>query len=394
MVSEKMKHELGRPSAIRAMFEKGGELKKIHGADNVFDFSLGNPNLPPPAQVDEEIIRIIKEERPGMHGYMQNAGYEDVRERVADKLNKSGKTKFGKDGIVITSGAAAGLNIIFKSILDPCDEVIVIAPFFVEYKAYVENFGGQTVVVNSVPDTFLFDPAQIEGALTERTKALILNSPNNPTGAVYPEALLKSLSGVLERFGAKTGREVYVVSDEPYRELVYDGITVPIMSDIFKNAVTVYSFSKSLSLAGERIGYIAVPPSANDYNLLVDALILSNRILGFVNAPALFQQVVARCLYSEVDVLSYKKKRDVLYEHITKLGFECFLPQGAFYLFPRSPIADDTVFCNDYAMKYNILAAPGAGFGLSGFFRLAYCVSDKTLELSMPAFEKLAKECF
>ena len=386
MISAKMKDQVSRPSAIRAMFEKGNELKKIHGKDKVFDFSLGNPNLPPPEKVNETIIKIINENAPGLHGYMPNAGHEYVRERIANKL------KCDKVGIVLTCGAAAGMNIVFKSILEPGDEVIVIAPFFVEYKAYVENHLGKIVIVDADPETFLFDANAIENVLNDNTKAIILNSPNNPSGAVYSKKLLAELSDVLEKFESRTGRAVYVISDEPYKELVYDGAQVPLMADIFKNAISVYSFSKSLSLAGERIGYVAVSPECDDYKDLADALILSNRILGFVNAPALFQYVIAECLDVQVEVDTYKKKRDTLHNHITKLGFSCYLPKGAFYLFPRSPIENDTVFCNDYLLKYNILAAPGSGFGFPGYFRLAYCVSDETIELSLPVFEKLAKE--
>ena len=394
MISKKIKEKVSRPSAIRAMFEKGNQLKKAHGDDHVFDFSLGNPNLPPPEKVNNTIVKLINENRPGMHGYMPNAGYEYVREHIANKINAHSDIKHHKGCIIMTCGAAAGMNIIFNSILDPQDEVIAIAPFFVEYQAYVENFQGRLVVVNSDPDTFTFDVDMIERAITDKTKAIILNSPNNPSGVIYSKQLLVSLSGVLNKSESKTGKAVYIISDEPYRELAYDGENVPIISDIFKNAITVYSFSKSLSLAGERIGYVAVSPEADDYNDLIDALILSNRVLGFVNAPALFQSVIAECLDEMVDIDSYKKKRDKLHGYITKLGFECFLPKGAFYLFPRSPIADDTSFCNDYALKYNILATPGSGFGFSGYFRLAYCVSDRTIELSLPAFEKLAKEFF
>lgn len=394
MISKEMKDSVSRPSAIRAMFEKGNQLKKVHGEDKVFDFSLGNPNVAPPERVNSTIVNLINKNRPGLHGYMQNSGYEDVRERIANKLNADSAVKYNKDSIVITSGAAAGLNIVFKSILNPMDECIAIAPFFVEYKAYVENSQGRLVVVRSNPDTFLFDINSIEEAITDKTKAIILNSPNNPSGVIYSEKLLRELSDMLNKLEAKTGKAIYVISDEPYRELAYDGAKVPVISDIFKNAITVYSFSKSLSLAGERIGYVAVSPEADDYKDLIDALILSNRILGFVNAPALFQRVIAECLDEKVDVDFYKRNRDKLYNHITKLGFDCYLPQGAFYLFPRSPIENDVEFCNSYALKYNILAAPGSGFGFSGYFRLAYCVSEKTVELSLPAFEKLAKEFF
>jgi len=389
-----MKDKVSRSSAIRAMFEKGNELKKIHGANNVFDFSLGNPNLPPPEKVNDTIIKLVNENKPGLHSYMPNAGHEYVRERIADKLGESSLVKHNKDGIVLTCGAAAGLNIVFKSILEPGDEVIVIAPFFVEYKAYVENHQGKIVVVNAEPDTFLFNASAIERALTDKTKAIILNSPNNPTGAVYSKDLLNQLSDVLNKFEHKTKKAVYVVSDEPYRELVYDGIEVPLMSDIFVNCITVYSFSKSLSLAGERIGYVAVSPQCDDYNDLTQALILSNRIMGFVNAPALFQYVITECLDIKIDVETYKQKRDKLYGCITKLGFKCHLPKGAFYLFPRSPIEDDNAFCNDYLLKYNILAVPGSGFGFPGYFRLAYCVGDSTIDLSLASFEKLANDVF
>ena len=394
MISTNMKDQVKHSSAIRAMFEKGNELKKIHGKDNVFDFSLGNPNLPPPDKVNETIIKLINENKPGLHSYMPNAGHEYVRQRIADKLNEGSAVKFDKDGIVTTCGAAAGINIVFKSILEPGDEVIVIAPFFVDYTAYIKNHLGKVVVVNTDPDTFLFNAHAIEKVLSDKTKAIILNSPNNPSGVVYSDVLLTELSDVLSAFERKTKKTVYVVSDEPYRELVYDGVKVPLMSDIFKNIITVYSFSKSLSLAGERIGYVAVPPKCDDYNDLINALILSNRILGFVNAPSLFQYVIAECLDVKTDVETYRQKRDKLYNHITKLGFKCYLPEGAFYLFPRSPIDDDVAFCNDYLLKHNILAVPGSGFRFSGYFRLAYCVSDRTIDLSFPAFEKIAEEVF
>ena len=391
MISTSMKDKVKGSSTIRAMFEKGNELKKSHGEDKVFDFSLGNPNLPPPKKINETIIKLVHENKPGMHSYMPNAGHEYVRKRIADKLNRGSLVSHSKDGIILTCGAAAALNIVFKSILEPGDEVIVIAPFFMEYKAYVENYFGKIVVVNANPDTFLFDATAVEKALTHKTKAIILNSPNNPSGAVYPEALLEELSNVLDAFESKTKKAVYVVSDEPYRELVYDGVEVPLMWDIFKNNITVYSFSKSLSLPGQRIGYIAIAPECDDYDDLVNALILSNRILGFVNAPALFQHVIGECLDVTVDVETYKQNRDKLYDHLIKLGFECHLPKGAFYLFPRSPIEDDVAFCNNYLLKHNILAVPGSGFGFRGYFRLAYCVSERTIELSLPAFERVAK---
>jgi len=394
MISKAMKETVRCPSAIRAMFEKGNQLKKIHGEDNVFDFSLGNPNLLPPNKVNEVIIDIIKENKPGLHGYMANAGHEYVRERIAESLNKNSVVKHDKNGIIITCGAAAGMNIIFNSILDPQEEVIAIAPYFVEYNAYVGNHHGRLKIVSANTDTFLFEVDKIENAITDKTKAIILNSPNNPSGVIYSKELMEELSAMLDRIESKTGQVIYVISDEPYRELAYNEAQNPILSDIFRNTLTIYSFSKSLSLAGERIGYIAVSPQAADYDDLINSFILSNRILGFVNAPALFQNVIAECLEEKVDIAAYKRKRDMLYNHITKLGFECYLPEGAFYLFPRSPIADDVSFCNDYALKYNILAAPGSGFGFGGYFRLAYCVSDKTIELSFPAFEKLAKEIF
>jgi len=293
------------------MFEKGNQLKKIHGEDNVFDFSLGNPNIPPPEKVNDTIIRLINENRPGLHGYMPNAGYEFVRELIANKINANSKVKHHKDGIILTCGAAAGLNTVFNSILDPQDEIIVIAPFFVEYKEYVENYHGQIVIVHSDPDTFLFDVEKIIQAVTDKTKAIILNSPNNPSGVIYSKELLKELSDALDIAESKTGKTIYVISDEPYRELVYDGEEVPVLSDLFKNMITVYSFSKSLSLAGERIGYVAVSPETDDYNDLVNGLILSNRVLGFVNAPALFQYVIAECLNEKVDIAAYKKKRFV-----------------------------------------------------------------------------------
>ena len=390
MISDNIRAALDAGSAIRAMFEKGGQLKKRFGEENVFDFSLGNPNIAPPEKINAEIIRIVSENPADLHAYMPNAGYAFVRRAIAEKLGGE-NNGFCEEGVVMTCGAAAGLNITLGALLNPGESVIVIAPFFVEYVSYVKNHGGAVTVVPADEQTFLFDAERIKNAITDKTKAIILNSPNNPTGVVYPKALLTEMAGVLRAHKERTGRDIYVISDEPYAQIIYDGAQFSPMYEIFENAVTVSSYSKSLSLAGERIGYVAVSKKAADFDALTNALILLNRVLGFVNAPALFQRVIYACLDESVDVSAYRKKRDILYNHLTALGFSCFLPQGAFYLFPRSPIDDDKKFCAEYALKYNILLTPGSAFYCPGFFRIAYCVSDGVIERSLPKFTALAE---
>ena len=322
---------------------------------------------------------------------MNNSGYEDVRQTIAEHINHQHGTAFSAQNIVMTCGAAGGLNVILKALLNPEDEVIVFAPFFSEYTNYVQNFDGKLVIVNTDPETFLPDLTALKAAITSKTKAIILNTPNNPTGVVYPAELLSQMEQVLTEKEQELCTSIYVISDEPYREIVYDGVTVPFILHYFHNGFIGYSYSKSLSLPGERIGYIVVNNDMDDFSDILSALNVATRILGFVNAPSLFQKVIAKTLDASVDVSIYQENRDILYQHLTKLGFECIKPQGAFYLFPKVPDGDDKTFC-ELAKKYNILLVPGSSFAGKGHFRLSYCVSKEQILRSLPAFEKLAKE--
>ncbi|MCX7711942.1 MAG: pyridoxal phosphate-dependent aminotransferase [Clostridia bacterium] len=389
MLSQKVVTNVSKGSMIRAMFEEGAKLKKIHGADKVYDFSIGNPDVEPPKEVIEAFKKYIQE--PDIHKYMSNAGFDDVRARIAGKIQEETGISIGHNNIVMTCGAAGGLNVVFKTILNPDEEVIVFAPFFVEYLTYIDNFGGKPVVVQS--DTNNFEPKaeELKKFITPKTKAIIINSPNNPTGVIYKEETLKEIAKVLEEKEQEYNTTIFVLSDEPYNKLVYDVVKLPSVLKIFKNAIIINSYSKSLALPGERIGYIAANPAIQDIEMLMNGLIYCNRVLGFVNAPSLIQKVVASSVDAVVDPDIYKQRRDLLYNHLTKLGFSCVKPEGAFYLFPKSPIPDDVEFKN-IALKYNILLVPGSGFGGPGYFRLAYCVSLKTIENSLPAWEALAKE--
>ncbi|WP_294354474.1 pyridoxal phosphate-dependent aminotransferase [uncultured Clostridium sp.] len=393
MISDKMKVLVSNSSIIRSMFEEGKRLASIYGAENVFDFSLGNPNVEPPKEVKDEILKILSEEDPNLvHGYMSNSGYDDVREKIANYINKLYNLKLSFNNIVMTCGAAGGLNIILKTILNPGDEVLTFSPFFGEYNNYVKNFDGVLVPVQSEEGTFQPNLRLLEESINEKTKALIINSPNNPTGVIYTEESIKGIAKVLEKKQKELGISIYLISDEPYRELVYDNKEVPYILKYYTNAFVGYSYSKSLSLPGERIGYIAVNPEMEDIDEIMDALNTANRILGFVNAPSLFQRVIGRTLGSEVDVNIYKKNRDLLYNHLISLGFECVNPDGAFYLFPKSLIEDDKKFV-EMGKKYNLIMVPGSSFGKKGYVRLAYCINYKIIENSLDSFTKLAEEC-
>lgn len=391
MISEKIAGSLLKSSWIRAMFEEGEKLAKIHGAENVYDFSLGNPFAEPPAEVLESLKKYVSGEYKGIHRYMSNAGYPDVREKIAESLQAESGVELSGENVVMTVGAAGGLNVVFKALLNPGEEVIVFAPYFVEYNFYADNHGGKTVVVP--PDTATFEPdlKALEKLITPKTKAILINTPNNPTGVIYREEMLKQISKLLSEKEKEFGTTIYVLSDEPYGKIIYDDAKMPSMLSIFDNGIIVNSFSKSLGLAGERIGYIAVSSRIKDVNLLISALAFCNRTLGFVNAPGLFQKVIADSLNVKVDVADYKKKRDILYENLTRLGFTCVKPQGAFYLFPKALIDDDVEFIKR-ALQYNLLLVPGSGFGCPGYFRMSYCIGMDTVVNSIPAFEKLAKE--
>lgn len=391
MVSQQVKENLKNSSGIRAMFEEGLMLKTKYGAENVFDFSLGNPDPPPPARVLDTLKTLAAENPVGLHAYMSNAGFEDVRQKVAAHINKTDGTSLSSGNIIMTCGAGGGLNVALKALLNPGEEVIVFAPFFVEYKFYIENHGGTMILIHTDTDTFLPDPDALATHITAKTKAVILNSPNNPTGVVYSETTLRALAEVIEQKQRQYGTQICVLSDEPYRDIVYDGVTVPNVLRLFPNAMVVYSFSKSLSLPGERIGYIAVNPAIAEIGVLMDALNFANRSLGFVNAPSLFQKVIAESLDVTVDVGIYQERRDLLYNHLTGLGFSCIKPAGAFYLFPKSPLPDTAAF-KQKALEHKIILVPGGGFGCPDHFRLAYCVGIETIRNSLPAFTALARE--
>jgi len=386
MISQNIKNSLKNSSAIRKMFEEGMRLSKLYGAENVFDFSLGNPDMPPP----KELIEGLKEYAGtvGVHRYMPNAGFMDVREKIAEKISKRGK-KVTAQNIIMTVGAAGGLNASLKALLDPEDEVIVLAPYFVEYNFYITNHGGVTVVVET-EDDFSLDVEKIYTAITEKTKAIILNSPNNPTGVIYKSDVLQELaSAIYERQNALQ-TDICILSDEPYQEIAYD-VAVPNLLDIFDNTIIVNSFSKSLSLPGGRIGYAVINPDMTDAEDVISAITLTNRTLGFVNAPALYQKAVMHAIDSKVDVSGYKARRDALYDILHNAGFDAYKPEGAFYFFIESPIKDDKEFVAA-AAKHKLLFAPGSGFGKPGYFRICYCVSLDKIKRSKQAFLDLAKE--
>lgn len=392
MIADKMKSFVKNSSAIRAMFEEGMKMAEKYGAENVYDFSLGNPNVPAPVKVKEAIIEELEKEDPVMlHGYMSNSGYEDVRQAVAESLNQRFSTAFHENNIVMTVGAAGGLNVILKAILNPGDQVLVFAPYFGEYNSYVENYDGEVTVVSPNTETFQPNLTEMEEKITEKTKAVIVNSPNNPTGVVYSEATIKAMAEILAKKEQEFGTDIYLISDEPYRELAYDGVEVPYLTKYYKDTIVGYSFSKSLSLPGERIGYLVIPDEAADSSDLQSAANVATRILGFVNAPSLMQRAVAKCLDAKADVPYYDRNRNALYQGLKELGFSCIKPEGAFYLFVKSPVEDEQVFCQA-AKKHHILIVPGSSFACPGYVRIAYCVAYETILNSMPGFAKLAEE--
>ena len=392
MIADKMVSLVKNSSAIRAMFEEGKILAAKYGAENVYDFSLGNPNVPAPVQVKEAIIEELNKEDPVvLHGYMNNSGYEDVRDAIAQSINKKFDTAFTEKNIIMTVGAAGGLNVILKTLLNQGDEVIAIAPYFGEYNSYVSNYDGKIVVIS--PNTVDFQPnlEEMEQKITAKTKAVIINSPNNPTGVVYSEATIMKMADMLRAKQKEFGTDIYLISDEPYRELAYDGVEVPYLTKYYENAIIGYSFSKSLSLPGERIGYLVIPNEVADFEDVLAAANVATRILGYVNAPSLMQKAVAKCLDAQADVPYYDRNRETLYSGLKEMGFECIKPEGAFYLFMKSPIADEKEFCQA-AKKHNILIVPGSSFACPGYVRIAYCVSYETIVNSMPGFKALAEE--
>ena len=392
MIADKMVDFVNNSSAIRAMFEEGKRLAAIYGAENVYDFSLGNPNVPAPFEVEKAIKDILLEEDSTyIHGYMSNSGYEDVRGVVASSLNKRFGTTFTEKNIIMTVGAAGGLNVILKTLLNQEEEVIVFAPYFGEYRSYVGNYNGKLVEISPNTETFQPNLPEFEEKITKKTKAVIVNTPNNPTGVVYSEDTIKKLSAILEKKQQEFGTDIYLISDEPYRELVYNGVEVPYLTKYYNNTIVGYSFSKSLSLPGERIGYLVIPDEVADSKEVLAAANVATRILGFVNAPSLLQRVVAKCINAKCNVEAYNKNRELLYTSLVSYGYQCIKPEGAFYLFVKSPVEEEKIFC-EAAKKHNILIVGGSSFGCPGYVRIAYCVGYDTIVKALPGFKALIKE--
>ncbi len=390
-IAMKIAGHIAKSSWIRRMFEEGERLRREFGAGNVHDFTLGNPDVEPPEAFQRELLALARDPLPGMHRYMNNAGYVETRAAVAAKLSKDSGLAVGPEHVIMTCGAGGALNVVLKTILNPGEEVIILAPYFVEYRFYIDNHGGVPVEVWTDHETFQLDIDAIEKALTPKTRAIIICSPNNPTGVIYPEESLRQLGELLKDVRARNGRRVYVISDEPYARIAYDGKHVPNIFPLVESSVIVTSHSKDLALPGERIGYLAANPAMDTVMQFMEGAVFSNRVLGFVNAPALMQRLVAKLQDESVDIAEYQAKRDLLVRELGAMGFGMVRPDGAFYLFPKSPLADDVEFVT-LAQKHHILLVPGAGFGAPGFFRIAYCVNKGIIERSLPAWSALAKE--
>ncbi len=390
-VAKKVRKSMEEGSWIRRMFEAGIALKRQYGERNVFDLSLGNPVVEPPEAFNRELLRLASHPLPGMHRYMPNAGYVETRQAVAQSLTEETGLPFTAGEVVMTCGAAGALNVAFKAILDPGDEVIIFSPYFVEYCYYVDNHGGVPVIVPTDGETFQPDLAALEVALGPRTRAVLINSPNNPTGVVYGADALRRMGELLRRNEARHGIETFLLSDEPYRKLLYDGLAYPHIFPHHPAAVVATSHSKDLALPGERIGYVAVSPRYQGRRELVDALVFCNRTLGFVNAPALMQHLVRALQGVTVDVAEYQRKRDYIYGQLVEMGYRVVKPQGAFYMFPRSPIEDDVAFV-EALLEWNVLAVPGRGFGTPGYFRISYCLEDWTIEGALEGLRRAARK--
>jgi len=390
-IAIKVKGCIERSSWIRKMFEEGARLRALHGADKVFDFTLGNPSVEPPEAFQRELLKLAQSPVPGMHRYMNNAGYEETRAAVAVVLAEKAAKPVAAKHVLMTCGAGGALNVALKTMLNPGEEVIILAPFFVEYKFYIDNHGGVSREVWTNRETFQLDLAAIEAAIGPNTRAILINSPNNPTGVIYPETDLRALGELIARKEAELQRSIFVISDEPYARLSYDGESVPSIFTCVRNSLIATSHSKDLALPGERIGYLAANPAMDEVDLFMEGAVFCNRVLGFVNAPALMQRLVAKLQTASVNVAEYKQKRDLLYNHLTALGFRMVKPGGGFYLFPESPLADDIAFVQK-AQEHNILLVPGTGFGAPGYFRIAYCIEQDVIERSLPAWTQLAQD--
>ena len=390
-IAQKITGFMENSSWIRKMFEEGIRLKKEFGEENVFDLSLGNPVIEPPEEVRKALIVCAQDESHGLHRYMPNAGLADVRAVIAESLSPECKVELSANDVVMVCGAAGGLNITLKTLLDPGDEVIIFAPYFVEYLFYADNHGGKAVAVPTLDD-FRLNFEALQNALNEKTKAVIINSPNNPTGVLYSRQELQELARVLKAHSDKTGKAVYLISDDPYKKITFDGVEAPNIMEFYQDSIYITSHSKDIALPGERIGFLAVHPQCESAGLLMAGLIFCNRVLGFVNAPALIQRVVKQVQGVTVDVEQYRCKRDYLYNELTRIGYQVVKPQGAFYFFPKSPLEDEVEFVKKLADK-KVLVVPGRGFGLPGYFRISYCLPDSVIEGSIAGFEKAYHEC-
>jgi len=389
-ISKKVKGALDGASWVRRMFEEGEELKQTYGEENVFDFSLGNPNLEPPPSLKKALRDLAENPITGMHRYMPNSGYSETRRLIAEYLREESDLPFEEKHVLMTVGAAGGLNVALKAILDEEDEVIVPSPYFMEFKFYIENSGGEIRLVPTHED-FSLNLPEIEKAIGKRTKAVLINFPNNPTGVVYDQQSLIKLGELLKRKNRELVKTLYLVTDEAYRRIVYDHIDLPIIFHHYPHTLRVTSHSKDLSLPGERIGYIAVSPLCEEIDEMISALVFANRTLGFVNAPALMQRLVAPLQRNSVNITEYEEKRDLFYNSLTAFGYQVVKPQGAFYLFPKAPIEDDVAFVKELQLK-RILTVPGRGFGKPGYFRIAYCVEKEVIEKALPGFKEVAEK--
>ncbi len=389
-ISKRVKSALNNASWVRRMFEEGEELKRIHGDENVYDFSLGNPNLEPPASLKKALKALADSPIPGMHRYMPNSGYSDTRRAIAEYLKDESGLPFNENHVVMTVGAAGGLNVVLKAILDEGEEVIVPSPYFMEFKFYIENSGGEIRLVETNED-FSLNLSEIEKAIGLKTKAVLINSPNNPTGVVYNQASLEKLGELLKKKGRELGKTVYLITDEAYRRIVFDQIQLPIAFCHYPHTIRVTSHSKDLSLPGERIGYIALNPYCEEVDELMSAIVFANRTLGFVNAPALMQRLVAPLQKNSVNVREYEEKRNFFYQSLTAFGYEVVKPQGAFYFFPKAPVEDDVAFVRELQSR-RILTVPGRGFGKPGYFRIAYAVDKRVIEAALPGFKEAAEK--
>lgn len=378
-------------SWIRRMFEEGGRLRAQFGDENVYDFTLGNPNIDPPQRFYDELRVIANSPESGIHRYMSNAGYDETRGAVAQVHSDASGLDVKSSHVIMTCGASGALNVVLKTILNPGEEVIILTPHFVEYKFYIDNHGGVPKEVWTDRDSFQLDISAIERAISENTRAIIINTPNNPTGVIYPADSLAKLGEMIEKRERELERQIYLISDEPYARIAYDGHAVPSIFKYVTNSIIVTSHSKDLALPGERIGYIAANPAMTHVDLFIEGAIFCNRTLGFVNAPALMQRLVSKLQTESVDISAYQEKRDLLYDNLTQMGFRMVKPDGAFYLFPQSPLPDDVAFVRA-AQKHNLLLVPGAGFGAPGYFRVAYCVDIAMIKRSLPAWRALAIE--